>query len=38
MKHWQPGLISFENISGILGEVATKSLLKKCKRANVMVS
>jgi hypothetical protein len=37
MKHWQPGLISFENISGILGEVATKSLLK-CKRANVMVS
>jgi len=28
MKHWQPGLISFENISGILGEVGTKSLLK----------
>ncbi len=28
MKHWQPGLVSFENISGIPGEVGTKSLLK----------
>lgn len=28
MKHWQPGLVSFENISGTPGEVGTKSLLK----------
>lgn len=28
MKHWQPGLVSFENISGTPGEVGTKSRLK----------
>jgi hypothetical protein len=28
MKHWQPGLVSFENISGIPGEVGAKSRLK----------
>ena len=28
MKHWQPGLVSFGNISGIPGEVGTKSLLR----------
>jgi len=28
MKHWQPGLVSFENISGTPGEAGTKSRLK----------
>ena len=28
MKHWQLGLVSFENISGTPGEVGTKSRLK----------
>jgi hypothetical protein len=28
MKHWQPGLVSFENISGTSGEIGAKSRLK----------
>ena len=28
MKHWQPGLVSFEPVSGIPGEVGAKSKIK----------
>jgi hypothetical protein len=28
MKHWQPGLVSFEHLNGVPGEVGAKSAIK----------